>query len=407
MIMAKQRISRIVEKWFVIEPLFFAIWTTHEQVSHAHIKSIRVGRGRIEYNPSFIKTLDGKTLYSVLVFEVMRILLKHPYARKKENPHVAYTASNITIQEYLRTPLDFPYARQVFHTNEYDKKHFEFYYDKLLEQANQTDGQGPDDEEGKLLEQTNQTDGQGPDSELLEQTDQTDGQGPDSEGVENTEYWDDDPFFTHAIHDKIEAAQHNHAWGSVPGQLRVWILANLKPKVNYRQILKAFRARILSVNRSLTRMKPSRRYDFQYMGSRRDFCTKLLFAVDVSGSIHHYDLMNGFSVINRMFKYGIERVDVIQFDTEIKGKTLALKKASHKVEITGRGGTNFQPLMDFIDCNKNYDGLVVFTDGWAATPTPPKNRKTKIVWLFNNEDNYHRMKTALQEMGRVTYVKEA
>jgi len=386
----KQRISNIIEKWYLIDPLFFAVWTTHELSINPNIQNIRVGRGQVEYNPTFIEALDDQTLYQVLQFEAMRIILKHPYLRRKENQTVAYTASNITIQEYLQTSLNFPYAKQIFQTDEYDKKYFEFYYYKLLEQQDsmgQSAAGGQPDEGGESGAQEQYTD-------------------PETSGIENTESWDADEYYSNQINDKIESALENNTWGTLPSHIQELILATLKPKINYREILRSFRASIISVNRVLTRMKPSRRYGFLYLGSRRDFCTKLLFAVDVSGSVTNQDLRKAFSIINRLFKYGIERVDVLQFDSEIKGKPLTLKKAKYKIKVIGRGGTYFQPVIDYIDKNKEYDGLIIFTDGWAPIPTAPKNKRTRILWLFNNEHNYRRMKDNLKPIGGSTFIKE-
>jgi len=386
----KQRISNIIEKWYLIDPLFFAVWTTHELSINPNIQNIRVGRGQVEYNPTFIEALDDQTLYQVLQFEAMRIILKHPYLRRKENQTVAYTASNITIQEYLQTSLNFPYAKQIFQTDEYEKKYFEFYYYKLLEQQDsmgQSAAGGQPDEGGESGAQEQYTD-------------------PETSGIENTESWDADEYYSNQINDKIESALENNTWGTLPSHIQELILATLKPKINYREILRSFRASIISVNRVLTRMKPSRRYGFLYLGSRRDFCTKLLFAVDVSGSVTNQDLRKAFSIINRLFKYGIERVDVLQFDSEIKGKPLTLKKAKYKIKVIGRGGTYFQPVIDYIDKNKEYDGLIIFTDGWAPIPTAPKNKRTRILWLFNNEHNYRRMKDNLKPIGGSTFIKE-
>ncbi|MEN8218337.1 MAG: VWA-like domain-containing protein [Pseudomonadota bacterium] len=380
----KQRISNIIEKWYLIDPLFFAVWTTHELSNNPNIQNIRVGRGQIEYNPTFIEALDNQTLYQVLRFEAMRIILKHPYLRRKENQIVAYTASNITIQEYLQTSLNFPYAKQIFQTDEYDKKYFEFYYYKLLEQQ---DSMGQQDKGEQSGAQEQYTD-------------------PETSGIENTESWDADEYYNNQINDKIESALENNTWGTVPSDIQELILATLKPKINYREILRSFRASIISVNRVLTRMKPSRRYGFLYLGSRRDFCTKLLFAVDVSGSVTNQDIRKAFSIINQLFKYGIERIDVLQFDSEIKGKPLTLKKAKYKIKAIGRGGTYFQPVIDYIDKNKEYDGLIIFTDGWAPIPTAPKNKRTRILWLFNNEHNYRRMKDNLKPIGGSTFIKE-
>ena len=154
-------------------------------------------------------------------------------------------------------------------------------------------------------------------------------------------------------------------------------------------------------------MKPNRRYGFLYLGSRYDFTTRLLFAVDVSGSMSSQDLARGFSVINRFFKYGVETIDVIQFDTEIQGAPLTLKRARHDVEVTGRGGTSFAPVIAFLDKHRDYDGAIIFTDGQAPVPPRPKNRHTRLLWLFNREETYARQHEALRSFGRAAYLKEA
>jgi hypothetical protein len=246
--------TNTIEKWYLIEPLYFAIWTTHELSINPNIQNIRVGQGLIEYNPAFIQTLDNKTLDQVLQFEVMRIILKHPYLRRKENKTVAYIASNITIQEYQRTTLDFPYAEQVFQTKEYDRKYFEFYYQKLLEQQQdssssttsqfpQTDsgaGAGANAEQQSEQKSENESEdeptGQQQNDQKSDTSDeskqqQTDQEHPTSNassntleqytdpqtsGLENTESWDSNEYYNNQINDKIEAALENNAWGTLP-----------------------------------------------------------------------------------------------------------------------------------------------------------------------------------------------
>src|SRR5216683_1899964 len=102
---ARDRISQVVQKWFLVEPLLFAVWTTHEVAANPRLRSIRVHQGRVEYNPAFIDALDRHELEQALALEAMRILLKHPYARRPENAELAYAASNLTLQEYLETSL--------------------------------------------------------------------------------------------------------------------------------------------------------------------------------------------------------------------------------------------------------------------------------------------------------------
>jgi len=408
---SRDKIRQVAERWFLAEPLLFSVWTTHNIVVEPQIKTIRVRCGRVEYNPMFIKSLDDEQLDAVLRFEAMRIVLKHPYTRRKENRELSYLASNITIQEYLKTILPFPCAYDVFGTHEFDRQYFEFYYYKL-QTSSDTQGQGNSQNDSQSNSDSPADTEQTEASENSESSTQNNNTSKNIQthtdymetGRENTQDWDRDELRNEQINEKIHMAEASNQWGTIPGDVQELIIATIIPKVDYRAILRHFRSSILSINRVLTRMKPSRRYGFLYMGSRRDFTTRLLFAVDVSGSVSTEDLERGFSVINRFFKYGLQSIDVICFDTEIKGKILSLKKARRKINVTGRGGTNFKPVMEYIDEHREYDGLIVFTDGFAPVPEKPKNRKTRIIWLFNTESNWKQMHKELLPIGRSAFL---
>jgi len=427
----ENRIRKEVEKWFIIEPLLFSVWIMHKLVENPHIKNIRVGNGRIEYNPGFIQTLSDKMLQEVLVAEAMRILLKHPYNRKKENAVLSYQASNITLQECLTTSLNFPKASEVFHTDSLDKQYFELYYNKLLEEqedtipgsvSQQISGGGaqgdPNQDENQSQEQIQENPPKSePDADEKKNdrppqtNDKTEEEknlfqytNEEKSGIENTQFWDRDEFQVVAINEQIHIAHQTNSWGSTPGRITDQILATLTPEINYKKILRNFRASIISNKRLLTRMKPSRRYGFQFMGSKYAFSTSLLFAVDVSGSMTNKILEKGFSAINRIFKYGIEQVDVIQFDTRIVGEAMTMKKAKKSIQILGRGGTDFREIIEYIDIHRQYDGLIVYTDGYAPDPPVPQNKRTRIVWLFESKKSYDTMKKMLSPLGKVAFI---
>ncbi|MEA5467263.1 DUF2201 family putative metallopeptidase [Spirulina sp. 06S082] len=425
---ARHRIARIVEKWLLVEPLLLAVWTSHALVSEPRIQTIRVQRGRIEYNPDFIGQLSDRHLEATLRFEALRILLKHPYSRRQAHSAISYAASNLTLQEYLQTDLPFPRARDVFgdtcsaqaSQRAYDQQFFEFYYHKLLDQqpditiasgvgtagtgtASDVEGFGAsgegqsDSSDGESEPTANSSDRP---SDLLEvYTD------ANLSGVENTDQWDRDELLSDRLDDLVRMAQANDSWGSIGGKLREQILANLHPKLDYRAVLRKFRTSILSQQRRLTRMKPNRRYGFAYMGSRRDFTTRLLFAIDVSGSMGTKELQQGFSVVNRFFNYGVPAIDVIQFDTEITTDVMTFRRAKSEVKLTGRGGTNFDPVLAYLDEHREYDGLIIYTDGYAPSPKPPQNRRTRILWLFVSEKNYRSCYPKLQHLGQGAYIK--
>lgn len=66
----------------------------------------------------------------------------------------------------------------------------------------------------------------------------------------------------------------------------------------YRNALRAFRASILSQKRHLTRMRPSSRFGFEQMGSRYEFTTRLLVAIDTNGSMGTNGLARYFRILS-------------------------------------------------------------------------------------------------------------
>ena len=423
---ARHRIARIVEKWLLVEPLLLATWTSHALVCEPRIQTIRVQRGQIEYNPEFIAQLSDLHLEATLRFEALRILLKHPYSRRQAHSATSYAASNLTLQEYLQTELPFPRARDVFGDSSTDQQFFEFYYHKLLDQQSPSPQGAASGAPGVGVGKADVTPAFGSsgsaqseslESELAAESEPTsDGRDrpPDLlavytdanlSGIENTDQWDRDELLSDRLDDLVRMAQANHSWGSIGGKLRERILANLHPKLDYRAVLRKFRTSILSQQRSLTRMKPNRRYGFAYMGSRRDFSTKLLFAIDVSGSMGTKELQQGFSVVNRFFNYGVPAIDVIQFDTKITTDAMTFRRAQHEVKLTGRGGTNFNPVFAYLEEHRDYDGLIIYTDGYAPCPAPPQNRRTRILWLFVSEVHYRSCYPNLKHLGQGAYLK--
>ena len=217
--------------------------------------------------------------------------------------------------------------------------------------------------------------------------------------------WEEDSMMSCTIDAIVEDIESSGAgWGSLAGSLAETIIANTKAKIDYRKTLTGFRASILSSKRHLTRMRPNRRSGFENMGSIRRFDTNLLIAVDVSGSISDEVLTHFYSVIGRIFKYGIERVDVVQFDCSLS-EVQTFEKAKNRVKILGRGGTSFQPIFDFVQNNFKYDGLIIFTDGDAPKPKKPKRFKTKVVWVCEDEKAYQKHKSWMKKTGRCCFVQ--
>ena len=220
-----------------------------------------------------------------------------------------------------------------------------------------------------------------------------------------TSLWDEDAFMGQQITDIIQSTTQ---WGSLPGGMVELIQKAAEGKIDYRNALRAFRSSILSQKRHLTRMYPSRRFGFEQMGSRYEFTTRLLVAIDTSGSVGSDELGRYYRIITTFFKYGIQEIDVLMFDFDVQGEPVTLKEAQKNkqtFEVKGRGGTNFQAPVNYVAEHPDYDGLIIMTDGYAPIPSVPAHLKTKLLWVIDNEPSYKQHYDALRKTGRVCLIE--
>ena len=392
---ARERIQQEAEQWFLTEPVLFAVYCSHRLVMNANMLCpLRTGKGRIEYNPTAIDALQDNQLKDLLKVEMIRILLQHPYARQPLGclPVMLQTASDMVISPAykflwidLAKPEDFGLPKG---------QYYEWYANRLNEISltpNPTPkgegnfkGKGSENQEGNASGNGDSGDqqGEGNSQEAEGDQGQSQGQGQDQQGAEHstslasgrgdggeasyTALWEEDQFQARQITDLVQSTTQ---WGSLPGDMVELIKKAAEGKIDYRGALRTFRSSIISQKRRLTRMRPSRRFGFEQMGSHYDFTTRLLIAIDTSGSVGSEELGRYFRIVTTFFKYGIQEIDVLMFD--------------HVKE------------------NPNYDGLIIITDGYAPTPEVPPFLRTKLLWIIDNEQSYKLRYESLRKTGRV------
>ena len=369
----QERYSRILEQWFIMEPPLFQVLCIHELVANTQMKCpLRSGRKKLEYNPEIVVEMSDAALEEALRAEAVRLLLKHPYERRPDgcSQQAMGLGSNLVIGDNyshprfrIETPQDYGLKSGMS---------FEWYAREVERQQEGSSSQDSDDDESS-----------------------EGGAGKSEKHRDLAELWDEDEMTVQMINGIISTTK---SWGSIPGNLAEILTSSLKAKINWRNIFAGFRASIISSKRKLTRMRPNRRTGFENMGSVRRFDTKLLVAVDVSGSISTESLQYFYGVINSAFRYGFESIDVIQFDHGVRA-VQNLKKVVKDVAILGRGGTSFQEPIDYAHEN-GYDGLVMLTDGYAPPPTIPEGFKTGLLWVCENQACLNHHKSWMETMGR-------
>lgn len=374
-----ESIDKMTDIWFLTEPALFGAFCAHKLTENRQLDCpVRVGQGRIEYNPYLVAGMPYSSVEELFRVEMIRVLLLHPYSRKPEG----CSTDAILLGSDMAIATNYPITRLVSPAQMGlpEGECYEWYAHMMQFQMVQQPSFGIGDGSGG-----------GASEDSREGT-----TGSDATGL-----WQEDAWMAEEVKN---LAENTTSWGSLPGNLVDRILAGLKPKLDYRKVLSGFRSSVLCSKRKLTRMRPNRRSGFQYMGSIRQLRTNYLVAVDVSGSISGEDLKYFFSTINRFFKYGVEKIDALTFDTEL-GETVSLSKAQKEFNVKGRGGTDFQPIVNYMAEHPEYDGLIIFTDGYASKPEVPVKLKGRILWILRSEKEYNDHRSWMRESGRVCFIE--
>lgn len=417
----ENRLKTIIKNWFISEPLLFSIITTHHLVMNDGLSvAMRTGRMCIEFSNLLCSELSDTELTDFLKIETYRILLKHPYARQpyKANPTALQLASDVVIAKYFVPPsgiesagivylksqawrfstLDYPLGKRWSDTDE-----LKFFQRNLQIDRNTGLLKTVDDLTFEqwykwflfLIRETSAGGGEASGAGALSDYDL-------SAITESAELWQEDESAQNQIDDKIKKAEIENGWGETGGNLVRTLQEQTDFSFDYRRALTKFRANIVSVNRRLTRMKPSRRYGFSAMGSRYERKADILIAVDVSGSITDESFTRFYHAIkNFFFLKIIENIDLIFFDVNLKNTSpIKFSKDLKLAEIQGRGGTNFQPPIDyFLEKRSRYSGMIIFTDGEGEVPKMTGGSgNASILWILDSRLAYEKSRWWIESL---------
>lgn len=412
---AKDKIDRVLVNWFNDDPMMLGVWCLVDKIEDKNQDTIgidtKVSPPIIKFNPNFVNALHSEHLEAVMASEGLKLLLRHPTTRLLNPKHISSLSSSITINQMIASP-GFEDLEDMYPLPERyglkSKQFFEEYFRNLMDKKTDVEQQiqdtwnsMSDDEKNEAME--NAVKGQ---SDKSEGSEDGEGEGEGSDGKDSdgfkefdgkndalAEYynpngssndgWGANELFDADVKNMVadnKGSMKN--WGSHTADILAEIIAANEPKISWKDIVRRFNNSVMDVQTLTSRMKVNRRYDLLSPGTRRKYRCKIAFFVDISGSMSDKVLQEGFAVINSVCKHA--EITYATFDTEIKQIETKFKKAKN-FKLHGRGGTEVNPVIDWIDEHK-YDGLVIFSDMYFSSPREPKN--TKVLWLCTAKDQH-------------------
>ncbi|NBC06395.1 MAG: hypothetical protein GVY26_04295 [Bacteroidetes bacterium] len=169
-----------------------------------------------------------------------------------------------------------------------------------------------------------------------------------------------------------------HGIGLLPSGLKTHLqgLTDKPRTLDWRRVLRLFAASSTVTTVRNTVRRPSRRYG-TLPGSKVEPQQKILVAIDTSGSVADADLNRFFEEIHQLWR---QRVEIKVLECDVSIKRVYDYRGQPQQQVEGRGGTSFDPPIQYANSNYRPDALVYFTDGRGR---PPRyGSRCPVLWLI-------------------------
>ena len=179
----------------------------------------------------------------------------------------------------------------------------------------------------------------------------------------------------------VWAAMSRKGHTNLPGQVVKELIAlsdRLRSSLDWRRILRAFAQSSARGDLQYTIKRQSRRFGTR-PGLRIRRVSRLLVAVDTSGSITDAELHRFFTEIDAIHRAGAY-VHIVECDAKVQRDYPY--KGRKPDAVAGGGGTAFDPVFTFINQSVHrFDGCIYLTDGYASRPAV--RPRCPLLWAIS------------------------
>lgn len=371
-------IGKIGKLLMMNEPFYgFFLLNLHKQFSNS-LPTAGVGKQGINQmlyiNPEFWEKLSENHKLGLLKHELLHICFFHLTTREiYVDKKLFNIAADLEINQYIKDEWlpEGGITMKSFPTLTLDlKAGTNYYYHELLKNSK---SDNPDPGLKSLMQgQSEPGDGQGGNGDLHPTWKEFENLAEaEKKLIENQA--------EHILKNSAEAIIKSR--GHIPEELKSKIDDLFKiqePVFNW----KAYLRRALGASQEIYTKKSKRKFSKRFEGSAGIKIKQkhhILYAKDTSGSVSNEELMEAESELHHLWKAGA-RITVLECDAKISD--IYPYKGKFRGYITGRGGTSFDPVIEYYNQHKDkFTTLVYFTDGECTINVKPKKN---MIWIISS-----------------------
>jgi predicted metal-dependent peptidase len=374
-------LSKIGKQLMISEPFYGIFMSTLNKVVRKDLPTAGVSKHNINYqlaiNEEFWNSLDNdKKKIGLLKHELLHICFNHLEDREwYPNHNLHNIAADLEINQYIN-PEYYPTPDLILlssfpELSLPEKAGTKVYYG-LLEQALK-DGTSPS------LEELMDTLG---DNGLYPTWIEFDGMSEAEAKLAKAQ-------IKHQIENIINENKNQNR-GFIPSELEVWISSmfdELPPTYDWKSYFRRFFSSSSKIYTKKTRRKLNKRFS-ENPALKIKPKKNVLVGIDTSGSIRDEDLIEFFSEVQHMFKTGVN-ITIAEGDAAVH----KVYEYNGKIPdtVTGGGGTDMNMFIEFFNKNKEYNSLIILTDGHIGQ-NEIKSFKPVLMVISSNGDSVENVK---------------
>jgi predicted metal-dependent peptidase len=369
-----ESLGKISKDLILKEPYYGLFLIKLNKVWSTKLPTAGVSKNKINYqlaiNPEFWDSLSDNHKLGLLKHELLHIAFNHlGIFFKFSDRKLANVAMDMEINQYI-LPEYLPEGG--IDINNYEDLNLDrkagcrYYYDKLRQFKDKKDKDGScgNDNMDKLLDDIDQ--GNIPDHGTWEEFEDL------SEAEQKLIERQVQKLMSDAKEETLKKRGH------VPGEIDDLIILEelVKAKFNWRAYIRRYTGTSTKIYTRKLRRKDNKRYS-DNPGLKIKMRQKMLVAIDTSGSVSNDELTEFMNEIHHLHKAGVD-ITIIQCDTKIN--SIEDYKGKFELKVSGRGGTSFDPVLEYYQQHREYTSLIYFTDGECNTRLKPNK---DILWVLS------------------------
>lgn len=179
----------------------------------------------------------------------------------------------------------------------------------------------------------------------------------------------------------------NVGQGSLPNTLKQELeLIKRPPRKDWKNLLREHIKCSLPAFSTRTWARINRRHPYLVKGKKPRRIPLIGVAMDTSGSVSDKELIAFLEEIDHIRKVYGSDLDIVQCDCKISDVWHIKAKSAMPKFVTGRGGTEFVPALEWFDkAKRKPDVVVFFTDLCVSdNDVPTESRSYNILWVGTN-----------------------